>query len=247
MVLWRVRAEVDEKPGRLAALAAGLAAHDGNILGLSVQPGPGGTIDEFLIDVPSEVKGALLVKALTSAGGRDVVAVRAIMRDLVDRSTRALILAARVQASVEELPAVLAELLRADECEWVDDEREAVVEDGRLENGGLVLLLAGPGGCPIRLRRRDIPFTVTEVARAMAMIRLAEGAPARWDTRSGAVAPSRQGADAVIRYVLRPHKAAGRLLAWLWARQPHAGSRQETAGSAAPDRRERGDHVPGPM
>ncbi|MFD0472916.1 ACT domain-containing protein [Nonomuraea thailandensis] len=49
----RIRTTVDERPGRLASLAAALAHRGGNILGLSVQSDTDGTVDEFVADIPA--------------------------------------------------------------------------------------------------------------------------------------------------------------------------------------------------
>ena len=62
MGFYRIRTTVDERPGRLASIAAALAEKGGNILGLSVQSDADGTVDEFLADVtasPEAIRAAL--------------------------------------------------------------------------------------------------------------------------------------------------------------------------------------------
>jgi hypothetical protein len=238
MALWRIRAEVAEQPGRLAALARSLAAHQGNILGLSVQPGADGTIDEFFIDAPSTVSGTVLVQALIAAGGRHVVAVPAGMRDLVDGPTRALLLAARVRASLDELPAVLAELLSADESDWAaDDSRDSLADEGILDGGGMILTLRGPDSCLIRLRRYTMPFTPTEVARALAMIRLAGDSALEWDGPVGSKGRPQRAWRGGMLGIFWPYRFVGRVVGQLFGRvrtlPPCLGMTSQGAGPEA--------------
>lgn len=98
----RIRTTVDERPGRLASLAAALAAKGGNILGLSVQTDADGTVDEFVADIPA---GADAVReALEEAGGRRVQVVTATAHELTDEPTRVLLLASRLRTAPWRLP-----------------------------------------------------------------------------------------------------------------------------------------------
>ncbi|RFU39346.1 ACT domain-containing protein, partial [Actinomadura logoneensis] len=96
MPLLRIRTEIEDRPGRLAALTAALAARGANILGLTVQMGTDGVVDEFVVNVPSGGAGPdELAGAAAAAGGVRTAVVPARPRDLVDEPTRALALAAR--------------------------------------------------------------------------------------------------------------------------------------------------------
>jgi RimJ/RimL family protein N-acetyltransferase len=168
MVLWRIRTEVDDNPGRLAALAGALAAYGGNVLGLSVQAVECGVVDEFFVDVPAAVPEAQLMGALAFAGGRRPVAVPADMHELVDTPLRALRLADQLRRDPEALPNVLAELLGAQECEWLPAGETARLDEG--DHDTAVLTLRTPSGRTVVARRYALPFTTTEVARAHAML-----------------------------------------------------------------------------
>jgi hypothetical protein len=156
--LWRVRARVRDTPGQLAAMAAATAATGGNIMSLNSQPDTDGTVDEIFVRMPAPVPAATLVTALTSAGGRDVTARPATVHELVDPVTRALMLASAVGADPGHLPAALAALL--------DARLVSTSSDGDRET----LSLVPAAGRPIRLHRPGVPFTATEIARALALL-----------------------------------------------------------------------------
>ncbi|MER6577131.1 GNAT family N-acetyltransferase [Nonomuraea sp. NPDC001023] len=166
MAYMRIRATVDERPGRLASLATALAERGGNILGLSVQPDTAGTVDEFVAEVPASAED--VAAALKAAGGRRVHVVPAAAHELADETTRALLLAARMHAQPWRLPAILADLLRADSARWAYGEPVSELPDPHQ----LVIPVAPKR--VIQLRRRELPFTLTEAARAAAFVRLAQ-------------------------------------------------------------------------
>ncbi|GAA5067853.1 RimJ/RimL family protein N-acetyltransferase [Thermocatellispora tengchongensis] len=225
----RIRTTVDERPGRLASLAAALAGRGGNILGMSVQTDTDGTVDEFMADIPASPEAVR--EALEGAGGRRVQVVPATAHELTDEPTRALLLAARLRAAPWRLPEFLGELLRADDARWVygaavsdSGERAATAnghdgaaDDSTGETGGINGEIGGIHGeiggingeiggingeiggdvngeieqavrlpdptlltvpvAPrrfVRLRRSELPFTLTEAARAAAFVRLAQ-------------------------------------------------------------------------
>jgi GNAT superfamily N-acetyltransferase/predicted amino acid-binding ACT domain protein len=174
MPLLRIRTEIEDRPGRLAALTAALAARRVNILDLSVQVGTDGVVDELVLDVPPHADGEELASAIEAGGGTRVAVIAAEPRELIDEPTRALTLVARLHADPTALPEALAELLRADMAAWVygpaAEQRPAgslTVPVGHLR--------------AVRLRRRGLPFTVTEAARAAALVRAvrADSAPGR--------------------------------------------------------------------
>jgi hypothetical protein len=156
--LWRVRARVRDTPGRLAAMAAATAAVGGNIMSLNSLLDTDGTVDEIYVRMPSPVPAETLVTALTSAGGHEVTARPASMHELVDPVTRALLLASAVRQDPRGLTAALATLL---------DARPVAAARG---GGRETLSLFPAGGRPIRLHRPGVPFTASEIARALAML-----------------------------------------------------------------------------
>ncbi|MFF4618710.1 GNAT family N-acetyltransferase [Nonomuraea jabiensis] len=164
----RIRTTVDERPGRLASLAAALAARGGNILGLSVQSDADGTVDEFVADIPANPE--TVREALEAAGGRRVQVVPANAHELTDEPTRALLLASRLRSMPWRLPELLAELLRADDARWLYGEAVSDLPDPTQ----LVVPVAPRRA--VRLRRAELPFTLTEAARAASFARLAQPA-----------------------------------------------------------------------
>ncbi|MDF2707510.1 MAG: family N-acetyltransferase [Nonomuraea muscovyensis] len=173
----RIRTTVDERPGRLASLAAALAARGGNILGLSVQSDAAGTVDEFVADIPANPEAVR--EALETAGGRRVQVVEATAHELTDEPTRALLLASRLRTTPWRLPELLGELLRADDARWIYGE---VVSD--LPDPTQLVVPVAPRRA-VRLRRSELPFTLTEAARAASFARLAQpSAEQRGDERT---------------------------------------------------------------
>ncbi|WP_449061657.1 N-acetyltransferase family protein [Planomonospora algeriensis] len=162
----RIRTTVDERPGRLASLAAALAEKGGNILGLSVHPDADGTVDEFVAEIPASPEAVR--EALEAAGGRRVQVVPASAHELTDEPTRALLLASRLRTTPWRLPELLKELLRADDARWVYGSDMSDLPDPTL------LTLPVAARRAIRLRRGDLPFTLTEAARAASFVRLAQ-------------------------------------------------------------------------
>ncbi|MEV5891114.1 GNAT family N-acetyltransferase [Nonomuraea fuscirosea] len=159
---------MDERPGRLASLASALADRGGNILGLSVQSDTDGTVDEFVADIPASAE--TVREALEAAGGRRVEVVPATAHELTDEPTRALLLASRLRTMPWRLPELLAELLRADDARWIYGEPVSDLPDPTQ----LVVPVAPRRA--VRLRRSELPFTLTEAARAASFARLAQPA-----------------------------------------------------------------------
>jgi RimJ/RimL family protein N-acetyltransferase len=197
----RIRTTVDERPGRLAALTAALAARGGNILGLSVQSDADGTVDEFVADIPGRPEAVR--EALEAAGGRRVQVVPATAHELTDEPTRALLLAARVRAMPWRLPEILGELLRADDARWVYGSEPSDLPDPTL------LTVPVAARRSVRLRRTELPFTLTEAARAAALARLAQP-PA--DQTGGAERPVRlsDGVEVQVRPLTSLYREAVR-------------------------------------
>ncbi|QYC42984.1 Acetyltransferase Pat [Nonomuraea coxensis DSM 45129] len=173
----RIRTTVDERPGRLASLASALAERGGNILGLSVQSDTDGTVDEFVADIPAGPEAVR--EALEAAGGREVQVVPATAHELTDEPTRALLLASRLRTMPWRLPELLAELLRADDARWIYGDAVSDLPDPTR----LVVPVAAKRA--VRLRRAELPFTLTEAARAAALARLAQPAADQMSAERG--------------------------------------------------------------
>ncbi|MEV7804422.1 hypothetical protein AB0O28_15885 [Microbispora sp. NPDC088329] len=169
--LWRVRARVAERPGRLAALAGAFARLRCNILALQIAPAgsaamtPGGSdaLDEFIVEAPATLTPLDLWRAVDRAGGADAVIVPAQVRDLIDPGIQALLLAQRVRDDPGELVAAMTELLRTAEVRW----RGPGEPDP--EGGPTVMTVAVDTGGVLVARRPGLPFTPTETARAAAL------------------------------------------------------------------------------
>ena len=164
MALWRIRAALEDEPGRLAAVTAAIAACGGNVFGLSVQTHEGGPVDEFFVNTSEEVSRFQLIETVAAAGGAQVTAVPADPHDLVDAPTKALQLAAALLAAPDTLPEVLADLLDADDA-WWDEGTEGVAD-------ATVLIVPVADGRRVAVVREGLPFTMTEAARAGALAAL---------------------------------------------------------------------------
>ncbi|MEU7888576.1 hypothetical protein AB0B54_23990 [Microbispora bryophytorum] len=169
--LWRVRARVAERPGRLAELAGALARLRCNILALQIAPAgsasmmPGGcdALDEFIVEAPASLTPLDLWRAVDRAGGAEAVIVPAQVRDLIDPGIQALLLGRRVRDDPGELVAAMTELLRT------ADIRRCGPGEPAPEEGPTVMAVPLPAGGVLVARRPDLPFTPTETARAAAL------------------------------------------------------------------------------
>ncbi|MEV0234915.1 GNAT family N-acetyltransferase [Nonomuraea sp. NPDC050786] len=196
----RIRTTVDERPGRLASLAAALADRGGNILGLSVQSDADGTVDEFVADIPANPE--TVREALEAAGGRRVQVVPATAHELTDEPTRALLLASRLRSMPWRLPELLAELLRADDARWIYGEAVSDLPDPTQ----LVVPVAPRRA--VRLRRAELPFTLTEAARAASFARLAQ--PATEQAAADRAIKLADGAEVTVRPLTSIYREAVR-------------------------------------
>lgn len=181
---WQVRALLEDRPGGLAAVATLCGAHGVNILGLQIFPtAAGGVVDELVLCTPGGWDGEDVAALFERAGVAGVSVGETSPDALEDQPTRYLrsarVLRHRPELLVEELCRLLG----------------AAPDDG--SPGLELLVLDGEDGPEVRLQR-DVPFTDTEVARAVALRELAaagevpDGAPV-----AGAVTGSRLvGADA---------------------------------------------------
>ncbi|MEO3827580.1 GNAT family N-acetyltransferase [Actinomadura sp. B10D3] len=207
MPLFRIRTEIEDRPGRLALLTAALGRRGANILGLSVQLDADGVVDEFIVDVPRGGADArTLAETLGAAGGARTAVLPARPHELVDEPTRALALAARLRAEPHAVPEVLGELLRADEARWASPADEPR-EEGEPDRCVLDVPVRGRS---VRLRRFGLPFTATEAARADALVRAARPAASRRPASRRIVL--RDGTQVVVRPIERRDAEAVRAL-----------------------------------
>jgi hypothetical protein len=177
MVLWRIRATVDDRPGYLSVLAASLALRSVNILSVQVHGTEDGAVDEFLVDAPQAVSADELVEAIQRGRGRDPWVCRANARGLVDEPTRALSLAATVAADPQRLAPALSALLG-------DCQVTAGADGDRPGFTRTVMVLPDPDRGTLVARRDEPAFTPAEFARAQALVQVAVAAgvfdPAAW-------------------------------------------------------------------
>jgi GNAT superfamily N-acetyltransferase/predicted amino acid-binding ACT domain protein len=207
MPLLRFRTQIEDRPGRLAVLTAALAARRANILELSVQVDTDGVVDEFVVDVPPHTDGQEVAEALERAGGTRVAVVAARPHELIDEPTRALTLAARLRSDPRGLPEALAELLRADMAAWVFG---AAAER---EEPDALTVPVGPMRA-VQLRRDGLPFTMTEAARATALVRAVLPDPGRTGPagRMPRLISLRDGTQIVVRTIQERDTAAVRAM-----------------------------------
>jgi ribosomal protein S18 acetylase RimI-like enzyme len=165
-MLWQVRAVLEDRPGSLAALAAGCGARSVNILGLQIFPAPDGrVVDELVLHTPSGWSAADVGRLVGRAGVEAPEVAECSPHALEDQPVRYVRAAQAIIADPDRLEEQLCDLLDA-----------APVATRR---GGALVLDDG-NGPPVRLRRRT-PFTDTELARASALRQLAvTTAPGRW-------------------------------------------------------------------
>ncbi|WP_190823366.1 GNAT family N-acetyltransferase [Saccharopolyspora pogona] len=174
--LWRLRASVTDTPGRLARLAGGLSALGADIRTMQVHPVAGGVVDEVLLHVPTRVSRRELIAAVETAGGCEVTAERAEVRELDDVPTRTANLAIDLVNGRTDLIRALRALLRHVAVHW-QEAPEPPLEVGSFTGGAMCL--ADPGGGVLVLERPGGSFTPAEFARARAVVDLAESCRVR--------------------------------------------------------------------
>ncbi len=167
MVLWRVRATVDDRPGFLAVLTASLALRSVNILSVQVHATESGAIDEFLVNAPDTLSEEDLRAAVVKGRGRDPWVRPADAYGLVDVPTQMINLAARLVRDGDDLAATLTGLLGEVLVTWRPERCPAP----SFTEG--VMVLPDPTGGTLDVRRLDPPFTPAEFARAYALVDLA--------------------------------------------------------------------------
>jgi GNAT superfamily N-acetyltransferase len=163
---WRLRVELNDRPGTLARLTAGLADRDCNILALTVLPVPDGVVDDLIISTPEGLRPADLITLVRAVGGRCAGITKADLHDLTDTPTSAL----RAATSLVERSASYAEavrdLLGADSAEPLDSAAEAPAGAAAGERQAVI---GTTEGTTLLLRRGWAAFTEVELARANAL------------------------------------------------------------------------------
>lgn len=192
MVLWRIRATVDDRPGYLSVLTASLALRGVNILTVQVHTTEAGAVDDFLVDAPDAMGEAELVAAVERGRGRDCWVARSEARGLVDQPTRVLGLANRLVRAPDATGEMLRALLDADEVTW---RATPAVPHGGV--GAASMRLTDPTGGAYVLRRRAPSFTPAEYARAQALVELAATVARREADRVTLVLPD--GGELLVR------------------------------------------------
>ncbi|MBR7829535.1 hypothetical protein KDK95_24735 [Actinospica sp. MGRD01-02] len=179
-VFWRVRAEIDNTPGRLAVLAGALTAAGANIHALEVHPAPDGVIDQFLIEASEDTSAERLCAAVNAVGGRYAHAVPTDVLALLDGPTHALELAARLVREPGSFAAVFTEMLDAGSL-TIDAAGPAATHTANAADAwidGTTLTLRTAAGTTLTATRPGMPFTATELSRARTLLELSEAASA---------------------------------------------------------------------
>jgi GNAT superfamily N-acetyltransferase len=198
---WRLRTELDDRPGALARIATRLAAFDCNILALSVQPVPGGVIDELVVRLPDTDTAAAddgltpgrLVAAIRAEGGRRVGISPADVHHLIDPATAALRAGTGVLTDPHAMPEAVRTLLGADS---VTVSRPGGESDAD-EHGGHRVSFVLADGTLLVARRGWAAFTEVELARVAALRQVLTAADATADGPTALV--TADGAGLVIR------------------------------------------------
>lgn len=163
-MLWKVRALLDDRPGAMAAFAAGCGEQGVNILGLQIFPAADGrVVDELVLHTPGGWSGTDVEQLCVLAGVETPTVAACSPHALEDEPVRYL----RAAQVVAERPEQLQEQL----CRLLD----AFPGDG-LPGFDSLVLAADDGAAPSL--SRATAFTDTEVARAQELQRLASTASA---------------------------------------------------------------------
>ena len=171
MTLWRVHVQLEDRPGRLGAVATAVGAAGGNILSLHVvgEPADDGSVtDELLIKLADSAEPGTLIERIESAGIPCTLLTRADAAELSDPVTTAIALARWMSVDPAETPRAIATLLRA-QLVTDDETPNRSNSDAHLGSGFRHRLQTGVGNYELL---RAWPFTATELSRAAAMLEL---------------------------------------------------------------------------
>jgi GNAT superfamily N-acetyltransferase len=180
-MLWRVRAQLPDRPGVLAVLAAACGRAEGNIVALHVFRDRATVTDELVIDLGDASGIATIAAMVGEAGGELVSAAPCGAAAADDQPTRYVRAAQRILAQPTAFPEIAAELFDARVA--VDDPAADVLEMVVGETATLQI-------------RREVPFTSVERERAGALAELVGRA-----LEARIPAPSRRAFGASLEYV----------------------------------------------
>jgi ribosomal protein S18 acetylase RimI-like enzyme len=163
-MLWQVRALLEDRPGALAALTMSCGDQLVNILGLQIFPAADGrVVDELVLHTPGGWTAQDVEQLFTAAGVDGSAVAECSPHALEDQPTRYLRAAQVVTEEPEQLEDQLCRLLGAFPADALPGLEALVLDDEQ--------------GPEVRLTRR-VPFTDSEVARAVELRRVAAAAPA---------------------------------------------------------------------
>ena len=185
--MWRVRTELPDRPGTLAALAACCGEAGVDIRRIQILPGRAGSgsvTDELVLEAPGTVGEADVVALVRAAGGEQVHAVACTAAALDDQPTRYVEAARSVLVQPSSFPDVVARLFDA----------EAAPGEGPQD-----VMELRVGDVDVQIRR-SAPFTTTERERGLAMAGLVSDVLARERSKQGA--GRRLGSGAAVSYVV---------------------------------------------
>lgn len=172
-ITWRLRVQMDDRPGTLARIAIRLADLGCNVLGLSVIPVPGGVLDEIVVRPAEGLSSAELVSALRAEGCECSTVAQANVRDLVDLATATLASATKAINEPAKWSEVIREVLSADTVTVVP---LSEANPGRTEGGHRAVVVTR--GTAVVLRRQWAAFTDVELARVEYLLALLAAAEA---------------------------------------------------------------------
>lgn len=155
-MLWRVRANLPDRPGALGQLAHECGKSGVNIVRVQVFPGRAAVTDELVVDAPEGFGISDLIGLTQRAGGESVVAMMCNEAALDDQPTRFVKAALAVLDAPATFPDVVAHLFDADVAPT---------------SGHEDVLEMTVGNATVQIRR-DTPFTSTERTRGEAMAEL---------------------------------------------------------------------------
>ena len=175
--LVRLRVELDDRPGSLAAVAAAIARRDGNITAIDVLEADGGrVVDEITIDTPADLDMDLLRGEI--AGVRDARVLsqqRAELRDPITRLLR------RVTLAIDHLPGAARDELRRAVADLCDTPAVAVLDAADAEANGVGhQALLDPGRATLARSGDDLAFlgeAMTGDASVVAIATSVSGCP----------------------------------------------------------------------
>jgi ribosomal protein S18 acetylase RimI-like enzyme len=184
-MLWRVRVQLGDQPGTLAALAEQCGAAGLNILGMQVFPGVDTVTDELVLRTPDTWSDADLARLVESAGGTAVSAASCTEAALTDQPTRYVQAARTILAQPAAFPEVVATLFDAE----ADPAPGSAGAQDRMD------LLVGDVAVQVR---RTAPFTDTELARGAALADLVSDVLARSHAESSIPMAGRRLASGAV-------------------------------------------------